>query len=448
MLVMAEKPSKRFRAIVVGGGLVGLTAAHILTRAGIDFIVLEKHKSVLTSRGTQLALWPQIFRVFDQLGLLEAVQPILDWCKETVVLSAKDARVRMEDATLELIEKQLGYAVKFTHRHQMVKFLFDSLPETAKPRILLGKGVDKITNHDDDVTVFCEDGTSYDGSIVIGADGVHSNVRLFTRAMKSSVEPEELPQDQKTPFTTTYRLYFGDLPLLPGLQPNTKYDATYNGMCAQIVYGTDSGAFGIYEKLEKPTCTPKRHYTEEDKEELLKRWGDFYIAPGRTVSVVDSFRLGDAGMINLEEGLIDDWHWKRTVLVGDAVRKLEPHVGLGYNCGVTDLVVLVNKLRYMLLEDPCPSTRALESLFRSYQADRKHDTKVASDTSMKAVRMLAWPDWRYRTIAKYVVPYLPVPQLTVKSIIGPLVLGSPVLEWLKEGAPPATKKRWKHHPVI
>lgn len=106
MLVMAEKSRKRFRVIVVGGGLVGLTAAHILTQAGIDFIVLEKHKSVLTSRGTQLALWPQTFRTFDQLGLLEAVQPILDWCKRTVVLSAKDARVRMEDATLELIEKQ------------------------------------------------------------------------------------------------------------------------------------------------------------------------------------------------------------------------------------------------------------------------------------------------------------------------------------------------------
>ncbi|KAK8066710.1 hypothetical protein PG997_013457 [Apiospora hydei] len=448
---MSEKAAKPFRAIVVGGGLVGLTAAHILTAAGIDFIVLEKHTSIFTSRGTQLAIWPQTFRTFDQLGLLEAVQPILDWCKRTIVLSAENGRFRGEDATLELMEKQylrLGYAVKFTQRHQMIKFLFDSLPETVKARILLGKAVEKITTSEDGVTVVCEDGTSHEGSIVIGADGVHSKVRLLTRASRLSVEPEELPQVQKTPFTTTYRLYFADLPVLPGLTPNTKYDATHDGMCAQIVYGTDSGALGIYEKLEEPTCTPKRYYTDADKEEMLKRWGDLYIAPGRTVSDVDSFRLGEAGVINLEEGLIDDWYLKRTVLVGDAVRKLEPHAGLGYNCGVTDLVVLVNKLRRLLLEDKRPSRQSLEDLFRSYQADRAKDTQALSDTSMKAVRMLAWPDWRYRVIAKYIIPYLPVPRMMVKRVIGPLVVASPVLEWLKEGALPAAKVPWKHHPII
>ncbi|KAK8035520.1 hypothetical protein PG993_010515 [Apiospora rasikravindrae] len=445
---MSEKAAKPFRAIVVGGGLVGLTAAHILTAAGIDFIVLEKHKSILTSRGTQLAIWSQTFRTFDQLGLLEALQPLLDWCKRTVVLSAEDARVRGEDNTLGLMEEQFGYAVKFTQRHQMIKFLFDTLPETAKGSILLGKAVEKITTSEEGVTVVCDDGTSHEGSIIIGADGVHSKVRLLTRAVRSSVTPEELPQDQKTPFTTTYRLYFADLPMLPGLTPNTKYDATHDGMCAQIVYGSDSGAFGIYEKLEKPTCTPKRYYTEEDKEEMLKRWGDFYIAPGRTVSDVDSFRLGDAGLINLEEGLIDDWYWKRTVLVGDSVRKLEPHAGLGYNCGVTDLVVLVNKLRRLLQEDKNPGTKSLEDLFRFYQTDRAHDTQALSDTSMKAIRMLAWPDWRYKIIAKYIIPYLPVPRMMVKSVIGPLVAASPVLEWVKEGALPASKVPWKHHPII
>ncbi|KAK8040994.1 monooxygenase [Apiospora phragmitis] len=463
---MSGKSTKPFRAIVVGGGLVGLTAAHILTKAGIDFIVLEKHKSILTSRGTQLAIWPQTFRTFDQLGLLETLQPILDWCKRTIVLSAENACVRGRTVCWSLWRNskyhskcnvynteadsysRFGYAVKFTQRHQLIKFLFDSLPETAQASILLGKAMEKITSSEDGVTVACDDGTRHEGSIVIGADGVHSKVRLLTRATRFAVEPEELSQDQKTPFTTTYRLYFADLPMLPGLAPNTKYDANHDGMCAQIVYGKDSGAFGLYEKLEKPTCTPKRYYTEEDKEAMLKRWGQLYIAPGRTISDVDSFRLGDTGMINLEEGLIDDWYWKRTVLVGDSVRKLEPHAGLGYNCGVTDLVVLVNKMRKLLLEDKSPGSPSLEDLFHSYQADRAEDTLAMSDTSMKAIRMLAWPDWKYRVIAKYVIPYLPVSSMAVKSIIGPLVAGSPVLEWLKEGALPASMVQWKHHPSV
>ncbi|KAK8856739.1 monooxygenase [Apiospora arundinis] len=452
-----EDSPKPFRAIVVGGGLVGLTAAHILTKAGIDFVVLEKHKSIFTSRGTQLALWPQTFRIFDQLGLLESVQSILDWCQRTFVLSAEDASIRMGDPTFEIMEKQHGYSVKFTQRYEMIKFLFESLPESAKPRILLGKGVENITSSEDGVTVVCEDGTSHEGSIVIGADGVHSRTRLLMRAMQASVSPEELPEEFKSPFTASYRLYFGDIPILPGLSPNTKYDATHDGMTSQIVYGTDRGAFGIYEKLDKPTSTTKR-YTEADKEEVLKRWGKLYVAPGRTVSDVDSFRLGDAGLINLEEGVIDDWHWKRTVLVGDAVRKLEPHAGLGYNCGVTDVVVLVNKLRKLLhingnddnkkTSSAHPSTQILEDLFKSYHAERADDTHALSDTSMKAIRMLAWPDWKYRMLAKYALPYIPLTSLVAKSVIGPLVAATPVLEWLKEGVLPAPSIPWKHHPML
>ncbi|KAK6833441.1 hypothetical protein PG987_008135 [Apiospora arundinis] len=417
-----EDSPQPFRAIVVGGGLVGLTAAHILTKAGIDFVVLEKHKSIFTSRGTQLALWPQTFRIFDQLGLLESVQSILDWCQRTFVLSAEDASIRMEDPTFEIMEKQHGYSVKFTQRYEMIKFLFESIPESAKARILLGKGVENITSSEDGVTVVCEDGTSHEGSIVIGADGVHSRTRLLMRAMQASVSPEELPEEFKSPFTASYR-----------------------------------GAFGIYEKLDKPTSTPKR-YTEADKEEVLKRWGRLYVAPGRTVSDVDSFRLGDAGLINLEEGVIDDWHWKRTVLVGDAVRKLEPHAGLGYNCGVTDVVVLVNKLRKLLhingnddnkkTSSAHPSTQILEDLFKSYQAERADDTHALSDTSMKAIRMLAWPDWKYRMLAKYALPYIPLTSLVAKSVIGPLVAATPVLEWLKEGVLPAPSVPWKHHPML
>ncbi|KAK8110650.1 uncharacterized protein PG998_007107 [Apiospora kogelbergensis] len=453
---MATATPKPFRAIVVGGGLVGLTAAHILSKAGIDFIVLEKHSSIFTSRGTQLALWPQTFRIFDQLGLLDAVRPILDWCKRTYVLSAEDASVRMEDYTFDIMEKQHGYQVQFTQRHEIIKFLFESLRESAKASILLGKAVDQIIDEEDRVTVVCHDGTSHVGSIVIGADGVHSRVRLLTHAMRATVGPEDLPEADQTPFTTSYRLYFGDIPILPGLKPNTKYDATHDGMTSQIVYGTEKGAFGIYEKLETPTSKPKR-YTEADKAELLKRWADFYMAPGRTVSDVDSFRLGDAGLINLEEGIIDDWYWKRTVLVGDAVRKLEPHAGLGYNCGVTDLVVLINKLRKLLLcpnEDSSssngalPGTQALEGLFKSYQADRAEDTQAMSDTSMKTVRMLAWPDWKYRVLAKYALPYLPLTSIAAKTIIGPLVADTPVLEWLKEGVLPASAMPWKHHPKL
>ncbi len=67
----------QFKAIIVGGGPVGLVAAHAFARAGIDFVLLEKGASVYPDLGASLALWPMTLRVLDQLGILERLRPIM-----------------------------------------------------------------------------------------------------------------------------------------------------------------------------------------------------------------------------------------------------------------------------------------------------------------------------------------------------------------------------------
>ena len=93
-----------FRAVIVGGGVVGLTAAHIFSQAGIDFVILEKHRGAVPAHGTTLALWPQTVRIFDQLGLLEAAQSVLDFVSAEAVLSADDSRVWHRGTMSELLQ--------------------------------------------------------------------------------------------------------------------------------------------------------------------------------------------------------------------------------------------------------------------------------------------------------------------------------------------------------
>jgi 2-polyprenyl-6-methoxyphenol hydroxylase-like FAD-dependent oxidoreductase len=63
----------KFRVIVVGGGPVGLTAAHALSRAGIDFVLLETCPTIVVNAGASLVLLPSGQRMLGQLGLLEEV---------------------------------------------------------------------------------------------------------------------------------------------------------------------------------------------------------------------------------------------------------------------------------------------------------------------------------------------------------------------------------------
>jgi choline dehydrogenase-like flavoprotein len=73
---------KSFKVIVVGAGPVGLVLAHALQASGIDYVLVERRSQVQPDPAYGLFLWPQIMRIFHQLGLLESIlavsQPMLE----------------------------------------------------------------------------------------------------------------------------------------------------------------------------------------------------------------------------------------------------------------------------------------------------------------------------------------------------------------------------------
>jgi 2-polyprenyl-6-methoxyphenol hydroxylase-like FAD-dependent oxidoreductase len=65
--------SSNFKVIIVGGGPVGLTAAQTLSRANIDFVLLERRPEIVIDAGSNLVLNTMSFRVLGQLGLLDTI---------------------------------------------------------------------------------------------------------------------------------------------------------------------------------------------------------------------------------------------------------------------------------------------------------------------------------------------------------------------------------------
>lgn len=68
--------SDNFKVIIAGGGPGGLTAAHSLNRAGIDFLLLEGRDSPVVDAGSNLVLMPVGMRALSQLGLLDALYKV------------------------------------------------------------------------------------------------------------------------------------------------------------------------------------------------------------------------------------------------------------------------------------------------------------------------------------------------------------------------------------
>ncbi|OTB02576.1 hypothetical protein M426DRAFT_24548 [Hypoxylon sp. CI-4A] len=416
---------KPFRAIIVGGGLVALTAAHIFSRADIDFVILEQHENLLPDIGSLLNLWPPTFRIFDQLGLVDKIEPVLNDVKVSVTMSADDGTIFSELAPDEIIKKNHGYPIKFTHRPLYIEALYQNLSESTKEKIKLKKRVVNVKVFDDGVKVECDDGTVEEGSIIIGCDGVHSRVRHCMQTLAEGKPPA------KSPFVTTYRMLFGNVPVPPGIQTNFNFECASERISTQLVTGNHQAWFGIYEALDKPTSERIR-YTEEDKQQVVEKWGHLYMAPGLKVRDLYPTHIGDMGLINLEEGEVDNWSWKRIVLVSDTVRKLEPHAGLGYNSGVLDVVVLVNKLKELLGNEPSPSTEALEAAFAEYQKERKEVEPGFQSMSKRRARSIAWLTPMNKIMAKYVAPWTHLAYYALYYIYAPFVSRMPVIEWLPE----------------
>ncbi|KAI2463400.1 FAD/NAD(P)-binding domain-containing protein [Annulohypoxylon bovei var. microspora] len=444
-MASSQKP---FRVIIVGGGLVALTAAHIFSKANIEFVILEQHENLLPEIGSLLTLWPPTFRVFDQLGLLEAAMPVLEDIKLGVTMSADDGSIFSQLEPNIIIEKNHGHGVRVTHRPRFIEVLYNTLPEDVKSRIKLNKRVVNVNVLDDEVSVECADGSVIKGSIVIGADGVHSRTRQCMQALAEGKPPPDKAQAAKSPYVSTYRMLFGNIPIPPGMDSGFNYECSSERVSTQIVTGNTQAWLGVYEALDKPTSERIR-YTDKDKEEVVERWGHLYAAPGLKIRDLYSTHVGDVGLINLEEGRVDKWSWKRIVLVSDAVRKLEPHAGLGYNSGLADMVVLVNKLRNLLKTEASPTTKDLEAVFADYQKDRLGDESIVHTMSIRRARQTAWLTPFNKIMCKYIGPWIRFSYVGLVYIWAPVVSRVPVLEWLEETSLSKTVQvPYTHFPLV
>jgi hypothetical protein len=250
---------------------------------------------------------------------------------------------------------------------------------------------------------------------------------------------------ENSPYVTTYRNFFGDIPMIPGLTPCSNYEGVYDGLSTQILAGSKRSWFNVYEKLDTPTSDRIR-YTKEDETKLLEKWGHLYMAPGYQLRDIYKLRTGHTGLINLEEGLVTEWSWDRIVLVGDAVRKLAPNAGWGYNMGVSDIVVLINGLRSLLETTKNPSTQALSEVFQEYQLLRRKDTLETHKISMDRIRAFAWLEWKAKFIVNYILPRVNISKIQWALQDQPLHSRAPVLYWLPETSLPTHKHAYKLYP--
>ncbi len=162
--------------LIAGGGIGGLSAALGLGLKGIPVRVIEGAPE-FGAIGYGIQLGPNVFPMFERLGITEAVR------KKSIL---PDACVELDaftgDEIARVPTKQSLYA-RFTHPYIVIhridlhEALLDACRKVAAIDLVAEAQVTGFEDRGADVTLQTADGRNFEGSALIGADGLRSVVR-------------------------------------------------------------------------------------------------------------------------------------------------------------------------------------------------------------------------------------------------------------------------------
>jgi len=162
--------------LIVGGGLGGLTAALALARHGQPARVLEGAPS-FGAIGFGIQFGPNVFHVFDRIGVSDPVLKKADSPSAVLMIDALTGKEVTRVSTGPSLRARFKYPYIIIHRIDLHNVLLDACRRDPLITLEADAMVAGFVDDGDRVAVRTEDGRSFEGAALIGADGIRSRTR-------------------------------------------------------------------------------------------------------------------------------------------------------------------------------------------------------------------------------------------------------------------------------
>lgn len=171
--------------LIVGGGLGGLTTALTLARRGRAVRVLEGAPQ-FGAIGYGIQFGPNVFHVFDRLGLSEQVMAIADFPKALLLMDALGGKELIRIPTGPSFRARFRYPYIVVHRIDVHNVLLDACRASDAIDLVADATAASFEECGDAVVVKTADGRAFSGAAVVAADGFRS---IFRAALVGDGEP-------------------------------------------------------------------------------------------------------------------------------------------------------------------------------------------------------------------------------------------------------------------
>ena len=312
-------PSVR-NVLIVGGGAAGCAAAILFARDGaaVDLIEIKPDLSAL---GSGITVQGNALRVLRQLGVWDEVAAA-GYAFNTLGLRAPDGTllVEMEDARTGGPDLPATVGM---YRPALARILTDAAA-AAGTKLRYATTVQSLTQDAEGVDVTFSDGTSSRYDLVVGADGVRSEVRSLL-----GIELETKPTGMGIWRVFTSR---------PASV--TRTDLYYHGACYIAGY-CPTADDSLYAYLVED-AQDRTGLTSVEKLEVMHELASHYHGPWDDIRAV----MTDPDRTNytwFESHLLPPpWNRGRVVLIGDAVHTCPPTIAQGAAMALEDAAVLAD----------------------------------------------------------------------------------------------------------
>lgn len=344
-------------ALIIGGGIAGLSAAIALSRVGVRCDVVELADEA--PPGASVSISGRAAEALDELGVYAECYANGTPFTDSSSLTQMDSAGHVTSAGPGLPQWPGARTAIGIYRPVLLRILADAARGLG---VTIRSGVTLVSadERDDGSLVTTSDGEQQCYDLVVGADGIGSTTR------------SDLFPDAPGP------TYSGQISLrwmAPG--PPVADQGWYHGPVGRLgFYSLPQDLVYLPAVIDAPDRT---HLTDDDVHALFTELLDSYTAP----AVVELRRrlTPDAEVICRPFDWIlvpDRWHRGRTILIGDAAHATTAHLGQGAGMALEDAVVLAQ----------CVSTSAtLSEAFEAFMARRYDRVRTVVETSVALSRL-------------------------------------------------------------
>ncbi|MDC0666236.1 FAD-dependent oxidoreductase [Nannocystis radixulma] len=341
---LAGAPRSRVRrALVVGGGVAGPTLAMFLRRLGVATTVLEARTSERGDVGAFLGLAPNGLQVLAELGLAEAIAGRGAACQGMRFENARGRCIGVIDHRDHV--QRFGAQMVMIRRAALHTALIEAAAERGA-ECRFGARVVAVDERPNEVVARLESGEELAADVLLGCDGIRSQVRALT-----------LP-DAPAPAYTGLCDVGGfarcpEAPLEPGWTVMTFGRRAFFGAFAapggEVWWFHNNGARAAMQAIDP----------EQQRASILALHRDDspWIADvvRATPTLLGPWVLHDIMTM-------PRWHAGRVCLLGDAAHATSPSAGQGASLALEDALVLSRCLR---------DADAPQAAFARFEAERR-----------------------------------------------------------------------------